>query len=90
MLPIQATAEEHVPEIAPKIAQATIVAAPIPPLMRPSIEFAKFVRRSAIPAELIREPAIIKKGMESRVRELRPRNPTVVKKEKSGKYITPI
>jgi hypothetical protein len=85
MLPMQATADEQVPDMAPKIAQATMVAAPMPPRIRPNMELAKSVSREAIPAELIKEPAMIKKGMDKRVRELSPRKPTVVKKEKSGK-----
>ena len=90
MLPMHATAEEAVPEIEPKMAQATMLAAPMPPRTRPSMELAKFVRRSAIPAELMRAPAMMKKGMERIVREFNPRKPMVIRKEKSGKKMTPM
>lgn len=71
MPPMQATAEEQVPEMAPKMAQATMVAAPIPPLILPRKAWAKSVRRSAIPDEDMRAPAMMKNGTERSVRELR-------------------
>jgi hypothetical protein len=54
------------------------------------MESAKLVSLSAIPLELINIPAIIKKGIESNVRELSALNPTVIRKEKSGNATIPI
>jgi hypothetical protein len=55
--------------MAPKIAQATMVAAPIPPRRRPRKAWAKVVSRSAMPDEDMRAPAMMKKGTERSVSE---------------------
>jgi hypothetical protein len=90
IVPIAATADEAVPDIAPKIAHAQIVAAPSPPFMRPKSESAKSVSFSAIPLELINMPAIMKKGIDKRVSEFNALKPTDMRKEKSGKATIPI
>jgi hypothetical protein len=69
--PMQATAAEQVPAMEPKMAQATIVAAPIPPRILPRMAWAKVVSRWAMPEEAMSAPAMMKKGMESSVREFR-------------------
>ena len=65
ILPIAATAEDAIPEIAPKIAVETMTTTPSPPRLWPMTLFARSSKRTEIPPLLITAPASIYNGIAS-------------------------
>jgi hypothetical protein len=61
--PIAATVAGLEPEIAAKNIQVTIATSAKPPVIEPTILFARLINRRDIPPPSIKEPAIIKKGI---------------------------
>ncbi len=59
MVPMAATAEDAMPEMAPKMAVATMTTTPMPPRTRPKMLSARSTRRAAMPPWLMMPPARI-------------------------------
>ena len=70
MEPMQDRVAIPEPEIAPKIPQATVIAIPRPPLIRPTNISTRLTRHSPMPPFSIRLPAKMNRGMDIRMMEL--------------------
>ncbi|GGY02674.1 hypothetical protein GCM10007160_33100 [Litchfieldella qijiaojingensis] len=78
MVPIEATAAEAVPDMAPKTPQAITIEVPIPLRDEPTIASTKRMSLAAIPPDCIKYPVMINNGRASRIMELMDQKPVVI------------